>query len=438
MRQERSRKIFEEAQSLFVGGVNSPVRAFGSVGGTPIVPRHGKGAWIEDVDGNRYADYLLSWGPLIHGHAPDDVVEAVREAVARGTSFGMPTEAENRLGRVLKRFFPELERLRMVNSGTEATMSCIRLARGATGRSKVVKFSGCYHGHVDALLVEAGSGMATFGVPASPGIAAGLARDTLSLPFNDSEALRLAFSRYGEEIAAVILETVPANMGLVFPDPEFLETLQDLCESYQSVLVADEVLTGLRAARGGAYHRFGINPDLVAVGKVIGGGFPVGAYGGRRDLMAQLSPEGPVYQAGTLSGNPIAATAGAVSLERLEADDPFRDLEALGASIAEELRTIAKEAGIPVSIGHVGSILGLFFREGQARDFEDVQASDTERYRRFFWGMLRRGVHLAPSAFEVAFLSTAHDEEVVDHTLSAARDLFQNGIDTEDAPSVGK
>lgn len=433
----QSKHAFEAARSLFVGGVNSPVRAFGGVGGSPIFAHEGRGAQVIDLDGNAYIDYVLSWGPLILGHAHPDVLAAASKALARGSSFGMPTVAETRLGTLLRQFFPEMERMRLVNSGTEATMSALRLARGATGRDAVIKFIGCYHGHVDSLLVQAGSGLATFGTPSSPGIPAGLARDTLALPFNDLAALRAAFDAYGERIAAVILETLPCNMGMVPPDPDFLALLQELATSWDTLIIADEVLTGLRAARGGAYHRFGLKPDLVAVGKVVGGGFPLAAYGGRQDLMAQLSPEGPVYQAGTLSGNPVAAGAGTATLEILQKMDPFGDLEARATTLADGLRSLAAEAGIPLATAAVGSILGMHFAERMPRTFDDVKAADHGRYARFFWGMLRRGVYLAPSSYEVGFLSTAHDDEVIDRTLSAARTLLQDGLDREEVPAHG-
>lgn len=437
MQTTQSRQAFSAARALFVGGVNSPVRAFGGVGGTPIFAREGRGAHVVDIDGNSYIDYVLSWGPLILGHAHPDVVAAAVEALGRGSSFGMPTETETALGQALRRFFPEMERLRLVNSGTEATMSAVRLARGATGRDAVVKFVGCYHGHVDSLLVQAGSGLATFGTPSSPGIPAGLARETLALPFNDTAALRAAFDAHGERIAAVILETLPCNMGMVPPDPDFLSLLQELASSWGALVIADEVLTGLRAARGGAFHRFGLKPDLVAVGKVVGGGFPLAAYGGRQDLMARLSPEGPVYQAGTLSGNPVAAAAGAATLRILQADDPFADLEARTTTLADGLRASAVEAGIPLATAAVGSILGLHFAERMPRSFAEVKAADHARYARFFWGMLRRGVYLAPSSYEVAFLSTAHDDELLDRTLTAARELMRGGLDREEVPADG-
>lgn len=433
----RSRDAFATARELFVGGVNSPVRAYGAVGGTPVFAAEGRGAELTDLDGNRYLDYVLSWGPLILGHAHPEVIAAASAALARGSSFGMPTEAENRLGKLLRRFFPEMERLRLVNSGTEATMSAIRLARGATGRDAIIKFIGCYHGHVDSMLVQAGSGLATFGSPSSPGVPAGLARDTLALPFNDVEALRAAFEQHGERIAAVILETLPCNMGMVPPDPVFLATMRELATSWGALVIADEVLTGLRATRGGAYHRYGLEPDLVCVGKVVGGGFPLAAYGGRRDLMARLSPEGPVYQAGTLSGNPVAAAAGAATLEVLERDDPFTALGDQAARLADGLRGLAEAAGIPLATASVGSIVGMHFAERMPRSFAEVKSADHARYAHFFWGMLRRGVALAPSSYEVGFVSTAHDAAVIDRTLAAAEDLFKRGLEAEEVPGHG-
>lgn len=424
MSRTQSESLFKTAQSHFVGGVNSPVRAFKGVGGSPVFAASGNGAEVIDVDHHRYIDYVLSWGPLILGHAHPEVITAVQAAVAQGTSFGMPTAAENRLAENVRRFFPELEKLRFVNSGTEATMSALRLARGFTGRDKIVKFVGCYHGHADSLLVAAGSGLATFGAPSSPGVTAGTAADTLTLPFNDCEALRTAFQKYGQDLAAVILEIVPCNMGLVFPDPEFLSLLQDQCGSYGTLLIADEVLTGLRASRGGAYHRFGVRPDLVALGKVVGGGFPLAAYGGRKDIMAKLSPEGAVYQAGTLSGNPIAATAGAITLDILLRDDPFATLELKATQLAQALRQHATAHNIPLWAGAVGSLFGFAFREGPARNFVDMQAADHERYAKFFWACLEGGVYLAPSGYEVGFVSTAHDDDKLAHTTKVFGDAF--------------
>lgn len=424
----RSAAVFAQAKNYFVAGVNSPVRAFTAVGGTPVVAARGAGAFVTDVDGLRYIDYVLSWGPLILGHAHPEVVAAVHTAVAAGTSFGMPTEAENRLAAAIRRFFPEMELLRLVNSGTEAVMSALRLARGFTGRDKVVKFVGCYHGHVDALLVQAGSGLATFGTPSSPGVPAAVARSTLALPFNDTEALRAAFAQHGPDIAAVILETLPCNMGLIPPDPQFLATLQTLAAANGSLVIADEVLTGLRVGPGGAYHRFGLKPDLVAVGKVVGGGFPLAAYGGRRELMMQLSPLGPVYQAGTLSGNPVAATAGAVTLEILARDEPFAALADAAAIIAATVREQANAHGIDVYAESVGSIFGIAFRRGVPHDLAAMQAADHERYRRLFWGLLERGIYLAPSGYEVGFLSTAHDQTIIEQTIAAIKDVFAAGI----------
>lgn len=416
MQRRQSETIFKNAQAHFVGGVNSPVRAFKGVGGIPVVAAEGSGAYLSDVDGNRYIDYVLSWGPLILGHAHREVVSAVQEAVARGTSFGMPTAAENRLAQAIRRFFPELEKLRFVNSGTEATMSALRLARGFTGRDKIIKFIGCYHGHADSLLVDAGSGLATFGSPSSPGVTLGTAADTLTLPFNDVEALRTAFQKIGEELAAVIIETVPCNMGLIFPSPDFLSTLQDLCNTYGALLIADEVLTGLRAARGGAYQRLGLKPDLVALGKVIGGGFPLAAYGGRKEIMAHLSPEGKVYQAGTLSGNPVAVTAGAVTLEILARDNPFADLELAAQKLTTAIADAARSASLPIWTGSIGSIFGFAFIDTQPRHFADMQKADHSRYAKFFWACLERGVYLAPSGYEVGFVSTCHDLQLLEIT----------------------
>lgn len=434
--QQSNHDVYEQARHYFVGGVNSPVRAFGAVGGVPRIARRGSGARFEDVEGRSYIDYVLSWGPLLLGHAHPEVVAEVTAAVEAGSSYGMPSTCENRLARALQVFFPEMARMRLVNSGTEATMSALRLARGVTGRDRLLKFEGCYHGHADALLVAAGSGLATFGQPSSPGVSAGAARDTLVVPFNDAEALRRIFEQHPEQIAAVILEVLPCNMGLVVPDPAFLDTLQELCRHHGTLLIADEVLTGLRAARGGAFHRFGVEPDLIAVGKVVGGGFPLAAYGGRAELMAQLSPEGPVYQAGTLSGNPVAATAGAITLEILERDNPFRKLEEQARKLAEGLRSQAGEHGVELNAQAIGSIVGLHFAPKVPRNFDEVRAGRTDLYSRFFWGMLRRGVYLAPSAFEVAFVSTAHNDSILEQTLAASAELFAEGLELQEIPDA--
>ncbi len=424
MIRKRSHEAFTAARARFVGGVNSPVRAFGGVGGEPVFANSGSGAGFEDLDGNRYLDYVLSWGPLIMGHAHQVVTRAATAAVKNGTSFGMPSAIENRLADGIRVFFPELERMRLVNSGTEATMSALRLARGYTGRDGIVKFAGCYHGHSDSLLVAAGSGLATFGTPSSPGVTAGTSQDTIVLPFNDVEALREAFSRHGDRLAAVILEIVPCNMGLIFPDPDFLDVLQSLCQSYNTLLIADEVLTGLRVARGGAYHRYGVQPDLVALGKVVGGGFPLAAYGGRREIMSHLAPEGPVYQAGTLSGNPVAAAVGAAVLEWLAIEDPFAELERKMADLVSRIAGVAESRGVKVQCQSAGSLGGIAFRNGPARNFADMQAADHDAYSRFFHEMLDRGIYLAPSGYEVLFLSTEHTSEDLERTVTAADEAF--------------
>ncbi|RMF12925.1 MAG: glutamate-1-semialdehyde-2,1-aminomutase [Candidatus Dadabacteria bacterium] len=418
-RNPRSEQLFQSACAMFVGGVNSPVRAFGAVGGTPIFADRGEGAYLFDVDGHRYIDFVLSWGPLILGHADPVVVDEVIAVARKGTSFGMPCAAEIRLAEAIRRLFPEMEQMRLVNSGTEATMSALRLARGATGRDKIVKFAGCYHGHADALLVSAGSGLATFGQPSSPGVTAGAARDTLIAPFNDAEQLRKLFAEHGDDIAAVILETLPCNMGLILPDPEFLDAVQSLCRAHGSLLIADEVLTGCRVTMGGAYHRFGLEPDLIALGKVVGGGFPLAAYGGRREVMRHLAPEGAVYQAGTLSGNPVAATAGAVTLEQLMERNPLGEMEARAEHLCTQLRKAAEDRGIPMHAQAVGSLFGIAFTEQPPRNFDDISAADHQRYGRFFHEALARSVYLAPSGYEVGFLSTCHDDATIDAAITA-------------------
>ncbi|WP_435103854.1 glutamate-1-semialdehyde 2,1-aminomutase [Arhodomonas sp. AD133] len=421
----RSSELFAEARKHLVGGVNSAVRAYRSVGGEPPFIHRGEGPWIEDVDGRRYVDYVLSYGPLAVGHAHPEVLEAVHATVARGLSFGAPTEGETELARRVKALVPSIERIRMVNSGTEATMSALRLARGFTGREKIVKFQGNYHGHVDPLLVEAGSGVLTLGIPGSPGVPEGVASATLTVPFNDIDAAREVFARYGEEIAAVIVEPVAGNMNCIPPVPGFLDGLRALCDDAGSLLVFDEVMTGFRAALGGAQARFGVTPDITCLGKVIGGGMPVGALGGRAEIMAYLAPEGPVYQAGTLSGNPVAMAAGLATLDVLTRDGAFEEAEATTRRLTDGLRERAAAAGVPFTTNQVGTMMGWFFTEAEAvRGFADVAACDAERFKRFFHAMLDAGVYLAPSAFEAGFVSTVHDRVAIDHTLDAAERAF--------------
>ncbi|MBF0284754.1 MAG: glutamate-1-semialdehyde 2,1-aminomutase [Magnetococcales bacterium] len=418
----RSETLFTRAQALIPGGVNSPVRAFKAVGGVPPFIRRGEGAWIEDVEGKRYIDYVLSWGPLIVGHAHPAVVEAVRRAAGDGFSFGAPTEAEVRLAEKIVELVPSMEMVRLVNSGTEATMSALRLARGATGREAILKFEGCYHGHADALLVKAGSGLATFGVPTSPGVPAGAAKDTLTLPFNDLDAAEDLFAKRGEELAAVIVEPVAGNMGCIPPLPGFLEGLRRLCNHYGAILIFDEVMTGFRVALGGAQERYAIRPDLTTLGKVIGGGLPVGAYGGRRDLMQRIAPSGPVYQAGTLSGNPLATAAGLATLELISAPGFYDHLEQRARQLTDGVGRVLRQAGILHQGVSVGSMFGLFFTSRErVDDFSQALSCDLNRFNRWFHGMLDEGIYLAPSQFEAGFVSSAHTPALIDQTIEAAQ-----------------
>ena len=413
----RSHDLFSEAQRFIPGGVNSPVRAFRSVGGDPVFVRRASGATVEDEDGRRYVDYVGSWGPMVLGHAHPEVIRAVQETAADGLSFGAPTVLETRLAERVCRLVPSLEKVRFVSSGTEATMSAIRLARGFTGRDAIVKFEGCYHGHADSLLVKAGSGALTLGVPSSAGVPADVARHTLTLPYNDAAALREAFGESGKAIAAVIVEPVAGNMNCVPPVPGFLETLREVCDHYGALLIFDEVMTGFRVALGGAQALFGVRPDLTTLGKVIGGGMPVGAFGGRREVMDHIAPLGPVYQAGTLSGNPVAMAAGLKTLELIAEPGFFERLGATTAQLTAGLRERAAAAGIPLVTNQVGGMFGLFFSDRPAvTSFADVMACDVERFKRFFHGMLAEGVYLAPSAFEAGFVSSAHGEAELAHT----------------------
>jgi glutamate-1-semialdehyde 2,1-aminomutase len=422
---KKSASLWGQANHVLVGGVNSPVRAFKAVGGDPFFAASGAGARVRDVDGNDYIDYVLSWGPLILGHAHPEIVRAVQEAAAQGSSFGIPTENEIRLAEAVIRHFPSIEKLRLVNSGTEASMSAIRLARGFTGRDLVVKIEGCYHGHVDALLVKAGSGLTTFGTPTSPGIPKAYTQCTLTAPFNDLDAMREVFAARGEDIACVILEPVPGNMGLVPPESGYLEGLRSITKQAGALLILDEVMTGFRVAMGGAQMRYGIQPDLTILGKVIGGGLPVGAYGGRAEIMDRLSPEGPVYQAGTLSGNPLATAAGLATLSVLERDGAFDAVESRMTDLVRGLHQLAVEAGVAVTTAQAGTMAGLFFHQGPVRNYTEATASDTKRYGQFFRAMLESGVYFAPSQFEAFFLSTAHDAATIDQTLDAAKKAFR-------------
>jgi len=421
---ERSRTLFERSQHLIPGGVNSPVRAFRAVGGTPLFIREGRGSRITDEDGRQYIDYVGSWGPLILGHADPDVLGAVNAVAARGLSFGAPTALELEMAEMLTTSLPSLEQVRLVSSGTEAVMSALRLARGFTGRSIVVKFEGCYHGHSDFLLVKAGSGALTFGNPTSAGVPAELTAHTLVLDYNDPQQLSDAFARYGAQIAAVVLEPIAGNMNFVRPGAEFITALRDLCTRHGAVLVFDEVMTGFRVGPRGAQGLFGVRPDLTTLGKVIGGGLPVGAFGGRRDIMAKLAPVGPVYQAGTLSGNPVAVTAGLTTLRRVLEPGFFDRLARSTRTLVEGLQREADAAGIAFSTDSEGGMFGLFFRAQAPATFAQVMESDREAFNRFFHAMLERGVYLAPSAYEAGFVSSAHTPADIEATLAAARTAF--------------
>ncbi len=421
---ERSRTLFERSQELIPGGVNSPVRAFRAVGGTPVFLREGRGARVIDEDAREYVDYVGSWGPLILGHADAEVVAAVAAAAARGLSFGAPTALELEMAQLLTTSLPSIEQVRLVSSGTEAVMSALRLARGFTGRSVIVKFEGCYHGHSDFLLVKAGSGALTFGNPTSAGVPPELTAHTLVLDYNDPQQVEEAFARYGDTIAAVVLEPVAGNMNFVRPSNEFMHGLRAACTRHGTVLIFDEVMTGFRVGARGAQGIFGITPDLTTLGKVIGGGMPVGAFGGRRDIMAKLAPLGPVYQAGTLSGNPVAVSAGLATLRRVLQPGFFDRLGATTAALVEGLQREARGAGVTFSAASLGGMFGLFFRASPPTSFAEVMQSDREAFNRFFHAMLERGVYLAPSAYEAGFVSSAHGQAELDATFAAAREAF--------------
>jgi len=422
-----SAALFDRARQSLVGGVNSPVRAFKSVGLTPLFVQRGAGSRIWDADGNAYIDYVGSWGPLILGHAHAGVLDAVREALAAGTSFGAPTEREVALAELVKEFMPSIELVRFVNSGNEAAQGALRLARGFTGREKVLKFAGCYHGSLDALLVKAGSGATTLGIPDSAGVPKSIAETTLVAEFNDLQGVADLVEEYPGEIAAVIVELIPGNMGLVQPDLTFLRGLRDVCDREGIVLIADEVMTGFRVARGGAQALFEITPDLTIFGKVIGGGMPVGAYGGRADIMRKLAPEGPVYQGGTLSGNPVAMAAGLATLRLLDNPDAYARLAEQSARLMDGLKDIGHEAGVPLQTASFGGLMGLFFSAQPVRNYTEALACDVQAFVRFFRGMLAEGVYLAPSAFEALFMSLAHTDADLDQTLSAARKVLKRG-----------
>lgn len=425
MKHDKSQALFSRARNLLPGGVNSPVRAFNSVGGEPFFVERADGAYLYDVDGNRYIDYVGSWGPMIVGHNHPGVREAVAAAIGNGLSFGAPCPAEVTMAETITRLVPSCEMVRMVNSGTEATLSAIRLARGATGRQRIVKFEGCYHGHGDSFLVKAGSGMLTLGVPTSPGVPAGLSELTSTISYNDFEGATQLFDEVGGEIAAVIIEPVVGNANCLPPREGYLQHLRELCTQHGALLIFDEVMTGFRVALGGAQARYGITPDLTTFGKIIGGGMPVGAYGGRRELMEQISPAGPIYQAGTLSGNPVAMAAGLAMLELVQ-EPGFHDrLEATSNALCDGFEEAARAAGVPLTTNRVGAMYGLFFSSDRVDTYAGATSCDIDAYKRFFHAMLERGVFLAPSAYEAGFISSAHDEAVIEATLEAAREAFQ-------------
>jgi glutamate-1-semialdehyde 2,1-aminomutase len=414
--------LYSDARQVIPGGVNSPVRAFAGVGGEPIFFRSARGAWLESEDGRRFIDYIGSWGPMILGHGHPAVLDAVRDASTRGLSFGAPCVLETRIAEKICALVPSIEKVRMVSSGTEATMSAIRLARGHTGRDKIVKFEGCYHGHSDSLLVKAGSGALTLGVPSSPGVPAALADHTITLPYNDSDAVEAVFAEIGEEIACIIVEPIAGNMNMVPPEPGFLETLGDACSNSGALLILDEVMTGFRVAKGGAQALFGISPDLTTLGKVVGGGMPAAAFGGRADVMASIAPDGPVYQAGTLSGNPVAMAAGLATLEQIDQPGFYETLGDRTQQLVAGLSDAAEAAGIPLAVEQAGGMFGFVFTSDEpVRRFEQVAAADIDRFKRFFHGMLDAGIYLAPSAFEAGFVSAAHGDDEIEQTLDAAR-----------------
>ena len=421
---DKSLAHFQRASQIIPGGVNSPARAFGAVGGEPVIIDRGQGQFLYDIDGNQYVDFVASWGPHILGHRHPAILDALEKSLLKGTSFGAPTELETELAEMVIAAVPSVEKVRMVNAGTEATMSAIRLARGFTGRDLIVKFAGCYHGHVDSLLVQAGSGALTHGTPSSPGVPAGCTADTLALEYNNVEQLTETFAAQGDKIACVILEPVVGNMGVVLPESGFLEATQQLCQKYGALFIFDEVMTGFRLAYGGAQERFGITPDLTTLGKILGGGMPVGAYGGRADVMNAISPDGPVYQAGTLSGNPMAMACGIATLTTLKEVNPYKPLEKMTKQLTTGLTEAATEAGIPHTVAQVGSMFTLFFNPEKVTSYTVSTKNDTERFAKYFQGMLARGIYLPCSQFEANFVSTALTEGDISKTLAAASEVF--------------
>ncbi|MFA5902561.1 MAG: glutamate-1-semialdehyde 2,1-aminomutase [Desulfobacula sp.] len=421
MQTSKSENLFLEAQKLIPGGVNSPVRACGSVGGQPLFIRNGDKSKIYDVDGNQYIDYVLSWGPLILGHRPSCVIDALKKVLETGTSFGAPTELETQLARIVIDRVPSVEKIRMVNSGTEATMSAVRLARGYTGRDMIIKFDGCYHGHADTLLVAAGSGVATLGIPGSPGVPDSVISNTLSLKFNDIEEFCMVMEKIGNKVAGVIIEPVAGNMGFVLPVDGFLQTLREYTTRFGALLIFDEVMTGFRVSKGSAQGLFGIKPDLTCFGKIIGGGLPVGAYGGKKEIMDNIAPAGKIYQAGTLSGNPLAMAAGIATLTELGSKNVYEDLEKKTEKLMKGFQSAADDFGISLKTGHAGSMAGFFFSSEEIHNFEDAKKCNLERFAKFYRLMLKKGIYLAPSQFEACFVSLAHSEEDINQTILAAR-----------------